>query len=130
MDNCGLGTLLKEKAIHIEIIHFFFNLLKKHGLHLKLSKSVFLQLQMDFLGVRISKEGATIDPAKVTGLREYPTELKDLRQVQGFLGVAGYHQMFCKDFSIIAAPLTALTRKDVPFEWGPKQKAAQQEIIK
>jgi len=38
--------------------------------------------------------------------------------------------MFCKDFSIIAAPLTALTGKDVPFEWGPKQKAAQQEIIK
>jgi len=38
--------------------------------------------------------------------------------------------MFCKDFSIIAAPLTALTGKNVPFEWGPKQKAAQQEIIK
>ena len=38
--------------------------------------------------------------------------------------------MFCKDFSIIAAPLTALTGKDIPFEWGPKQKAAQQEIIK
>ena len=130
MDDCGLGTLLKEIALHIEIIHFFFDLLKKHGLHLKLSKSVFLQSQMDFLGVRISKEGATIDPAKVAGLREYPTELKDLRQVQGFLGVAGYHRMFCKDFSIIATPLTALTGKNVPFEWGPKQKAAQQEIIK
>jgi len=38
--------------------------------------------------------------------------------------------MFCKDFSIIAAPLTALTGKDIPFKWGPKQKAAQQEIIK
>jgi len=130
MDDCGLGTLLKEMALHIEIIHFFFNLLKKHSLHLKLSKSVFLQPQMDFLGIHISKEGATIDPAKVAGLREYPMELKDLRQVQGFLGVAGYHRMFCKDFSIIAAPLTALTGKDVPFEWGPKQKAAQQEIIK
>jgi len=38
--------------------------------------------------------------------------------------------MFCKDFSIIAAPLMALTGKNIPFEWGPKQKAAQQEIIK
>jgi len=130
MDDCGLGTLFKEKVLHIEIIHFFFDLLKKHGLHLKLSKSVFLQPQMDFLGIQISKEGATIDPAKVAGLGEYPTELKDLRQVQGFLGVAGYHQMLCKDFSIIAAPLTALTGKHVPFEWGPKQKEAQQEIIK
>jgi len=91
MDDCGLGTLLKEKALHIEIIHFFFDLLKKHNLCLKLSKSVFLQPQMDFLGIQISREGATIDPAKVSGLREYPMELKDLRQVQGFLGVAGYH---------------------------------------
>jgi len=51
MDDCRLGTLLKEKALHIKIIHFFFDLLKKHDLHLKLSKSVFLQPQMDFLGI-------------------------------------------------------------------------------
>jgi len=38
--------------------------------------------------------------------------------------------MFCRDFSIIIAPLTALTGKGVPFKWGPKQKEAQQEIIK
>jgi len=37
--------------------------------------------------------------------------------------------MFCPNFSIIAAPLTKLTRKDVPFEWGPKQKEAQDKPI-
>jgi len=37
--------------------------------------------------------------------------------------------MFCPNFSIIAAPLTALTGKDVPFEWGPKQIEAQDKII-
>ena len=77
MDNCGIGTLLKDHKLHIKIIHFLFDLLVWHGLHLKLSKSVFLQLQMDFLGVCISKEGATVDPAKVAGLREYPYVLKD-----------------------------------------------------
>jgi len=129
MDDCGIGTLLKDFKLHIKIIHFLFDLLARHGLHLKLSKSVFMQPQMDFLGVRISKEGATVDPAKVAGLRDYPRELKDKRQVRGFLGVAGYHHMFCPNFSIIAAPLTALTRKDVPFEWGPKQKEAQDKLI-
>ena len=64
MDDCGIGTLLKDFKLHIEIIHFLFDLLAHHGLHLKLSKSVFMQPQMDFLGVRISKEGATVDPAK------------------------------------------------------------------
>jgi len=129
MDDCGIGTLLKDLALHIEIIHFLFDLLTKHGLHLKLSKSVFLQPQMDFLGVRISKEGVTINPAKVAGLRDYPRDILNLRQARGFLGVAGYHRMFCKNFSIIAAPITKLTGKDVPFEWGPAQREAQDKII-
>jgi hypothetical protein len=37
--------------------------------------------------------------------------------------------MFCKDFSTIAEPITHLTRKDVPFVWGPEQQAAQETII-
>jgi len=129
MDDCGIGTLLKDFKLHVEIIHFLFDLLAHHGLHLKLSKSVFMKPQMDSLGIQISKEGATVDPAKVARLRDYPHKLKDKRQVHGFLGVAGYHCMFCPNFSIIAAPLTALTRKDVPFEWGPKQKEAQDKLI-
>jgi len=51
MDDCGIGTLLKDFKLHVEIIHFLFDLLAWHGLHLKLSKSVFMQPQMDFLGV-------------------------------------------------------------------------------
>jgi len=37
--------------------------------------------------------------------------------------------MFCKNFSTIAAPITKLTGKDVPFEWGPAQREAQDKII-
>jgi len=84
---------------------------------------------MDFLGIQISKDRATVDPAKVAGLRDYPHKLKDKQQVQGFLGVLGYHCMFCPNFSIITTPLTKLTGKDVPFEWGPQQKEAQNKLI-
>ena len=130
MDDFGLGTMLTNLDFHIEIIHFLFNLLVEHGLHLKLSKLIFMQPQMDFLGVQISKHGATIDPAKIAGIAEYPHNLLNLRQVRGFLGVTSYHRMFVKNFSIIAAPITQLTSKDVPFEWGPEQQAAQEEIIR
>jgi len=129
MDDFGLGTLLKDIDIHIQMIHFLFDLLAKHGLHLKLSKSIFMQPQMDFLGVRISKNGVTVDPAKIAGLAEYPRNIINLRQARGFLGVAGYHRMFVKNFSTIAAPITRLTGKDVPFEWGPEQLEAQNKII-
>jgi len=129
MDDFGLGTLLKDIDVHIQMIHFLFDLLAKHRLHLKLSKSIFMQPQMDFLGVRISKNGVTVDPAKIAGLAEYPRNIINLRQARGFLGVAGYHRMFVKNFSTIAAPITRLTGKDVPFEWGPEQLEAQNKII-
>ena len=121
MDDIGITTLLVDIHIHITMIYDLFWILSAHGLHLKLSKSVFLQLQMNFLGVRISKDGVMVDPAKVAGLREYPRTLHNLKQVWGFLGCAGYHCMFCKNFSIITAPLFHLTKKDVPFTWGKEQ---------
>jgi hypothetical protein len=37
--------------------------------------------------------------------------------------------MFCKNFSIIAAPLFCLTKKDAPFIWGKEQQDAQETII-
>ena len=40
MDNIGIGTKLKDLDKHIEIIHDLFDIMKEHGLHLKLSKSV------------------------------------------------------------------------------------------
>ena len=75
MDDIGVGTKLSELDLHLAIVHDLFDILAEHGLHLKLSKSVFLQPEMDFLGVRISKHGATIDPAKVAGLRDWPRNL-------------------------------------------------------
>jgi len=121
MDDFRLGTLLKDLPLHIEITHFLFDLLVEHSLHLKLSKSIFMQPQMDFLGVRILKHGTTINPAKIAGIAEYPRNLLNLRQARGFLGITGYHRMFIKNFSTIAAPITRLTSKGIPFKWGQEQ---------
>jgi hypothetical protein len=37
--------------------------------------------------------------------------------------------MFCRNFSIITAPLFRLTKKDAPFVWGKEQQDAQETII-
>jgi hypothetical protein len=37
--------------------------------------------------------------------------------------------MFIPGFSKIAAPITKLTGKGVPFVWGPEQQEAQNKII-
>jgi hypothetical protein len=51
MNNIAIATLISKTALHIAMVHDLFLILAAHGLHLKLSKSVFMQPQMDFLGV-------------------------------------------------------------------------------
>ena len=43
MDNIGIGTTLAEWELYEEMIDFLFDILAEHGLHLKLSKLVFMQ---------------------------------------------------------------------------------------
>jgi hypothetical protein len=50
--------------------------------------------------------------------------LKTITQVRSFLGLAGFYHRFVKDFSTIAAPLNALTKKGVPFSWGTTKENA------
>jgi hypothetical protein len=54
------------------MIHDLFDILAEHGLYLKLSKSTFMQPQMNFLEVRISKDGVIVDPTKIARLKDWP----------------------------------------------------------
>jgi len=128
MDDTALGTKLKDIELHKEILHFLFNLFTENRLHLKLSKSVFIQPSIDFLGVHISKDGTTINPAKVAGIAEWPEEITTLKGACSIIGVIGYHQMFIPGFSMIAAPITKLFGKDVPFIWSQECKDTLREL--
>ena len=45
-----------------------------------------------------------------------------------FLGLVGYYRHMIEGFAEIAAPLTDLTKKDVPFQWNDGQQHAFQEL--
>ena len=51
-----------------------------------------------------------------------------MHEVLSFLGLAGYYRRFVENFSVLAAPLTKLTRKGVPYVWSPQCELSFQEL--
>ncbi|KAA3473991.1 RNA-directed DNA polymerase-like protein [Gossypium australe] len=45
-----------------------------------------------------------------------------------FLDLAEYYHMFVEGFSLIAAPLTKMLRKDVPFRWTEDQQSSFEKL--
>jgi hypothetical protein len=71
----------------------------------------------------ISPGKVSMDPVKVQAVRDWTPSMK-LKEVRSFIGFANFYQRFIKDFFKICQPLHDLTKKDVPFVWGPAQQAA------
>ena len=83
---------------------------------LKVSKTKFEEPQMKILGWQVGAGGIHIDPSKIAGIKEWPRQLKDVKQVRSMLGILGYQRPFIKNFTAIARPLHNLTKKNAPFK--------------
>ena len=68
-----------------------------------------------------------MDPAKVEAVEKWPVP-KSVTEIRSFLGLAGYYRRFVEGFARLAAPLTALTRKDRRYEWTDRCEQSFREI--
>jgi hypothetical protein len=67
-----------------------------------------------------------MNPAKVQAVSAWP-QPRSARAVRGVLGLAGYYRKFVQNYGSIAAPLTALLKKD-GFSWKDEAAAAFQAL--
>jgi len=103
-------------ADHLRHLRAVFVVLQQHRLFVKRSKCSFGERSIAYLGHVISDAGIAMDPAKVHAVSDWP-QPRSARAVRGFLGLAGYYRKFVHDYGAIAAPLTALLKKD-GFTWN------------
>ncbi|KAL5543286.1 hypothetical protein UlMin_010996 [Ulmus minor] len=75
------------------------------------------------------KDGISVDPAKIDAVSKWPVPT-NVTEIRSFLGLAGYYRRFVEGFSTLAAPLTALTKKDQRYEWTDKCERSFQELKK
>ena len=110
---------------------------KDNSLFFKLSKSVFHASAIDYLRVILEKGKTRMDPAKVSGVRDWPTP-KCVKDVRSFHGFCNFYLAFIAGFSKIALPLNTLTKKGQPFIWTAvtqqafdtlKQKVTEETVL-
>ena len=85
-----------------------------------MSKCKFLKKEINYLGFILGEKGVKADPEKVRVIKE----LLQPRDIRSFIGMASYYRRFCPDFSKIASPLVALTKKHARFEWSDECQSA------
>ncbi|KAJ0814205.1 putative nucleotidyltransferase, Ribonuclease H [Helianthus annuus] len=117
----------KTQADHEQHLRLTLELLKKEQLFAKFSKCEFWLKEVQFLGHIVDEQGIHVDPSKISAIKDWDTPTTPT-EVRSFLGLAGYYRRFIENFSKIAVPLTALTQKNQPFEWGSKQEEAFQTL--
>jgi hypothetical protein len=93
-------------------------------LYIKAEKCEFDKKEVDFLGIRIGRNGVSMDNQKIKSIIEWPTP-NSQHDVMVFLGFANYHRAFLKHFSLyIYNNINQLIKKNKKFIWGEKEEEA------
>ena len=87
--------------------------LKSANLTVKPSKCKFAKAKVIYLGHVIGGGEVSPDPFKLEAVSAFPKPVTK-KDVRAFLGLAGYYRRFIPSFSEITAPLSDLTKKNLP----------------
>ena len=118
------GDTPEEHAQRVEAI---LEKLRQAKLYINQRKCAWFQQEVSFLGHRVGPDGVRMEDDKVKSILEWPTP-KGASDILSFIGLARYYRNYIHRFAHIAAPMTDLTKKGVPFMWGPEQEKAFQDL--
>jgi hypothetical protein len=112
----------KNKEEHLQHLQIVLQVFREHKLKAKLAKCNFEQPQVEYLGHIISGHGVATDPSKIQDIINWKIP-QTVKQLRGFLGLAGYYRRFIPHYALICQPLHQALKKN-SFFWEAEQQAA------
>ncbi|KAL8584671.1 hypothetical protein ACOMHN_002400 [Nucella lapillus] len=97
------------------------------NLKLNRSKCEFKKKEVQFLGHKISQEGAAPDPSKIRAILEMPDPI-NVPELRRFMGMVNYLGRYLPDLSTTLKPISELLEKDREWIWGPAQSNAADKV--
>jgi len=95
----------KIRNEHVNHLSMVLKTLEEHKLYAKLKKCEFWLEEVQFLGHIVTKDGISVDPAKIEAIVNWPRPT-NVSEVRSFLGMTGYYRTFVEGFSKLALPIT------------------------
>ena len=117
----------KTRQEHVRQVRQVLQRLLENQLFVKAEKCEFHVSEVSFLGFIINPGSVQMDPAKTKAVTDWPTP-STRKELQRFLGFTNFYRRFIRNYSSVAAPLTALTSQNTPFSWSPGAKEAFGEL--
>lgn len=116
-----------DTETHLYRLQRVLNALSSAGLTIKPQKCCFGLKRMLFLGHIVDSEGIRTNPSKTRVIEQFKVP-KNITEIRNFMGLAGYHRKFIKDFSKAASPITDLTKLKKPLIWGTAQQQSFEKL--
>ncbi|GJP58875.1 hypothetical protein CLOP_g5873 [Closterium sp. NIES-67] len=117
----------RDMKQHVEHLPRVFEILRREGFYIKLSKSEFALEKVQFLGHLVNAQGVHVDPKKIEAVRTWKTP-ENVKELQQFLRFANYYNRFVPQYAKLAAPLTNLLKKNTPYKWETKHQEAVEQL--
>lgn len=103
---------------NLEILREVFKIMVENLLFLRIDKCSFLNKEIKYLGYLVNVEGIRPSRESVQAIDDFPVP-RSFKELRAFLGMVSYFRRYIKNFSVIAAPLYSLLKKDAIFSMGP-----------
>ncbi|KAJ0410812.1 hypothetical protein ATCC90586_010135 [Pythium insidiosum] len=113
----------RSREEHLKHLRRVFEILREEKLFARPSKCHFAQSEIRFLGHIISGAGVRVDPDKTTAVSTWP-QPQNAKDLQRFLGLAGYYRRFVRGYADLVLPLSDLLKAKMEWVWSSSQERA------